>query len=342
MIRKVFHYLNLAICHVSAQEILMVLATVLSYTLYGTVANSLYLWLIVVACDLTIIGAHGAYAVTNAAPPAKTYPWRIPTPLILRWISFVLIAISQDGEIITAFAWYMMVFTAVAHAFYCVLLAMNAHSPTWLEGTNGDIGLPNWISISRMALSVIVPHLYAVHPFGAESNLLATTILFVAIITDAADGFVARKLNQCTKAGKALDPLGDKVIFYPTAVAFILATHGTIYLDTSLLRWIFYICFAIMFARDALYIIWFAIYYTKLKDGIGASMIDKVRMATLCAWLGVSALALTVPDIKYRMAISGFIFMLAIAVLSVFSVIIDYKRMRAAIENRPFDEENII
>ena len=326
--KKILRYFNAAIINISAQELLMLTATILSYILYGTVLQSLYLWLVILICDVTIIGAHGAWRLRCRD---RKGPWRIPTPLILRWVCFALLVIASDNNMVSTFAWYLMTYTAVCHTFYCVLLTMDVHNSSWLEGTHGEIGIPNWISITRMALSVLVPHLFAVQSFGQISCTLATIILLAAIITDAADGYIARKLNQCTKAGKALDPLGDKFIFYPTAIAFILATHGTVYLDLAILRWIFYICFAIMLARDVLYIIWFALYYARLPKGMSASMIDKVRMATLCAWLGISALALTIPTIQQRMAISGFVFMLLIAVLSVASFIVDYHRMSTAL-----------
>jgi phosphatidylglycerophosphate synthase len=348
--KKILSYFDEAICHISAQEIFMVTATVLSYVLYGSIMQSLYLWLIILACDVSIIGAHGEYALSMS--PHENHrkgPWSIPTPLILRWVSFFMLLIADYTQSITlsAYGWYVMTFTAVSHAFYCILLAMHKRNSTWLEGTGGEIGLPNWISISRMSLAVIVPHLYAVQPFGPISCTLATIILLLAITTDAADGFIARKLNQCTKAGKALDPLGDKVIFYPTAIAFILATHGTAYLNGVALITLFYVCFAIMVTRDVLYIIWFFLYYKKLPEGMSASMVDKVRMATLCAWLGVSALALTIPALHQRMAYAGIVFLVIIAILSVASFFVDYGRMRTELAkltppSKDNDESDIV
>ena len=337
MLRKVLRYFCAAICRISVQEILLVTASILSYVLYGTVMRTLYLWIIILACDATVIGAHGAYLLRR--PRCHKGPWHIPTPLILRWVCLIVIGLSQNNEIATAFAWYLMVFASVCHAFYCVLLTMDAHSSTWLAGTNGEIGIPNWISITRMGLAVLVPHLYAVQPFGKASSLIATIVLLLAIVTDAADGFIARRLDQCTKAGKALDPLGDKIIFYPTAIAFILATHGTALLGVVVLRVVFYVCCAIMLTRDVLYIVWFAIYYRRLPTGMSASMVDKVRMATLCAWLGVAALALTIPGIQARMATASFVFMVIIAVLSVVSFFVDYARMRSALRMQERSED---
>ena len=210
---------------------------------------------------------------------------------------------------------------------------MHKTDRSWLEGTKGRIGIPNWISITRMALSIIVPHLYAVQPFGSISCLMATIILVLAIATDAADGYIARRFNQTTKAGKALDPLGDKIIFYPTAVAFILATNGTGFLEIPWTYWVFYLALGTMFARDVLFFVWFFLYYSKISKGIGAGMVDKVRMAAMCVWLGLSALAMTFPSVQSRMAMAGLFAIVIVAILSITSIFVDYHRMKPLIED---------
>ena len=63
MLRKVLRYFCAAICRISVQEILLVTASILSYVLYGTVMRTLYLWIIVLACDaarmaLTYLDVH--------------------------------------------------------------------------------------------------------------------------------------------------------------------------------------------------------------------------------------------------------------------------------------------
>ena len=67
--------------------------------------------------------------------------------------------------------------------------------------------VPNAITLSRLGLAGFV---FAGVAYGYYFSAL---LLFViAALTDALDGFVARRLNQATAIGRQLDPLVDKVI----------------------------------------------------------------------------------------------------------------------------------
>lgn len=339
--KKFYSYLCTAIMQISAPELLMISLNITAYVLCGTFVKHFYLWCIVAVCDILIIGAHGAWL--EAGKDNVDGPWRTPTPIIARCVAtaflFILAIENSSDKLLSMFSWYVIVIAAVCHAFFSVLIAMHANNDTWLEGTNGKIGTPNWISITRMALSVLIPHIYAVQPFGAVSNWIATVTLISAIVTDAVDGYIARKMHQTTKAGKALDPLGDKVIFYFTAVGIVFAMNGVTFLETDLAKILFYACLIVMLVRDALFITFFFKFYTKLKDGIGASMVDKVRMATMCVWLAASALALTLPAMQTRLTKAALVCIVIVAILSVASVFVDYDRVKDAIKKKPANAE---
>ncbi len=67
--------------------------------------------------------------------------------------------------------------------------------------------VPNAITLSRLGLAVFV---FAAVAYGFF--LTALIIYVAASLTDALDGYVARKLGQATAIGRQLDPLVDKVI----------------------------------------------------------------------------------------------------------------------------------
>ena len=81
--------------------------------------------------------------------------------------------------------------------------------------------VPNTITIGRMGLAVVVFVLIELGQY-----FLAAAVFGVAAVTDALDGFLARKLNQSTPIGRQLDPLVDKVIVAGTYI-YLLTIPGT-------------------------------------------------------------------------------------------------------------------
>ncbi len=82
------------------------------------------------------------------------------------------------------------------------------------------LNLPNIITIARIIITPVflavilmesLPHRY----------LLACVIFSIASITDALDGYLARKNNQITNFGKFLDPIADKVLTTSALLAFM-------------------------------------------------------------------------------------------------------------------------
>ena len=82
------------------------------------------------------------------------------------------------------------------------------------------MNIPNAITILRFLL---VP-IFAIVFFIDGPGIAVGTIFLICGLSDALDGFIARKFNMITKIGQALDPLADK--FLVIAVVFSLWYKG--------------------------------------------------------------------------------------------------------------------
>ncbi len=82
--------------------------------------------------------------------------------------------------------------------------------------------VPNLLTLARLAsLPVIIMMLRSGHAFAAAC------IFACAMITDCFDGWLAVRLDQCTRLGLYLDPVVDKIVilslFYELAAAGIVS-----------------------------------------------------------------------------------------------------------------------
>lgn len=83
--------------------------------------------------------------------------------------------------------------------------------------------LPNILTILRILLTPIFiiclfyERLFQPHPYAYSWALL---IFILASITDAYDGYYARKYNQITPSGRFLDPLADKILISSAFISF--------------------------------------------------------------------------------------------------------------------------
>ncbi|MCL1905988.1 MAG: CDP-alcohol phosphatidyltransferase family protein [Clostridiales bacterium] len=77
--------------------------------------------------------------------------------------------------------------------------------------------IPNILSLLRIALIPFVMYNYLK---GAVN--VAGVALIISGLTDAADGFIARRFGQITSLGKILDPLADKLTQVCVAVGLCL------------------------------------------------------------------------------------------------------------------------
>jgi len=91
--------------------------------------------------------------------------------------------------------------------------------------------IPNILTSSRILLTPVF--LYFLFSDFSHSKLIALIVFVVASITDAFDGFYARKYNLITKFGTFLDPLADKLLVLSAFYGFMFIPI----LDTEVKLW---------------------------------------------------------------------------------------------------------
>ncbi len=82
------------------------------------------------------------------------------------------------------------------------------------------MNLPNALTIFRVILTPFF--IYLLFSSSMYSNLYALIIFILASVTDAFDGYYARKYNIETEFGNFLDPLADKILVSSAFISFYL------------------------------------------------------------------------------------------------------------------------
>ena len=130
------------------------------------------------------------------------------------------------------------------------------------EGLN----LANKISLARI---ILIPFFIAAIVYSKLE--IALSIFTLAVISDAADGFIARTLKQKTKLGTILDPVADKLLLVSAYICLSLA--GTIPAGLKLPPYVP----IIVISRDAIIILGSVIVYVVTSDlKVSPSAVGKV------------------------------------------------------------------
>lgn len=83
------------------------------------------------------------------------------------------------------------------------------------------MNIPNTLTGFR-----IVATPFALYFYSTGNFILCAIIVLIAALTDFFDGYLARKLNQCTDFGALLDPVADK--FFEMSFTLLMAYLGDI------------------------------------------------------------------------------------------------------------------
>ncbi|SEL17290.1 CDP-diacylglycerol--glycerol-3-phosphate 3-phosphatidyltransferase [Roseateles sp. YR242] len=72
--------------------------------------------------------------------------------------------------------------------------------------------LPTLLTWARIVAIPLIVGLFHLQMTPAHQNLVATVLFILVALTDWADGYLARKLNQTSSFGAFLDPVADKFL----------------------------------------------------------------------------------------------------------------------------------
>jgi len=88
--------------------------------------------------------------------------------------------------------------------------------------------LPNLVTLTRIALIPLV--LVWIDNYSPRLSALACVVFLIAALSDALDGYLARRLGLVTVVGKFLDPLADKLIVLSTLVMLVAVDRAPAWL----------------------------------------------------------------------------------------------------------------
>ncbi|WP_233120656.1 CDP-diacylglycerol--glycerol-3-phosphate 3-phosphatidyltransferase [Tessaracoccus sp. ZS01] len=86
------------------------------------------------------------------------------------------------------------------------------------DGAASNWNIPNILTVIRILLVPVYVAFLFIGPQDFTWRLWATVVFVVAMLTDLADGHIARKYNLVTDFGKLWDPVADKAL---TGAAFV-------------------------------------------------------------------------------------------------------------------------
>lgn len=87
------------------------------------------------------------------------------------------------------------------------------------------LNFPTYLTLFRVLLiPLFIAAFYL--PQGWYAAEISTLIFFIASITDAFDGYLARRWNQTTRLGAFLDPVADKVLVAAALVCVVEYYHS--------------------------------------------------------------------------------------------------------------------
>ena len=132
--------------------------------------------------------------------------------------------------------------------------------------------IPNLLSLSRVLLTPIIG--YYLYLGDNQSTLIAAILMFLAGVSDALDGYAARKLNLVSDFGVAFDPICDKIFAGIVVILLVLFRDFPIWLV------------ALIIGRDLLILIAGMILLRGRKIVVPSNLTGKYTFAAIALLMG--------------------------------------------------------
>ena len=163
------------------------------------------------------------------------------------------------------------------------------------------MNIPNLITIGRILLVPVV-----VWAIGSHQMQIAFLVFLIAGVSDAVDGFLAKRLGMTSDLGAHLDPLADKVL--------IVSIYVALGITEAVPRWIV----ILVVSRDILIVggvmlAWFLGKPIRVKPVLVSKLNTVAQIIFACLVLGSLAFGLAFESTEY-------VIMLTVAALTLASV----------------------
>lgn len=175
--------------------------------------------------------------------------------------------------------------------------------------------LPNALTFLRLLLALPLGYLILKQAYG-----LALVVGFVAGVTDALDGFAARKLGYLSQFGAALDPIADKTLVTIAVLCFA---------SVGILPW--WVAITII-SRD-LVIVGGALCYRLVIGSFtfGATTLSKLNMAIQICFCVLLLSSQLLQGIPVTLIAGATYVVLAIAIISGLDYVVTWSRKARAV-----------
>lgn len=134
--------------------------------------------------------------------------------------------------------------------------------------------IPNLLCYIRFLLIPLFVYEYLTAE-GINDYYIAGGIIFIAGLTDFADGYIARKFNMVTELGKALDPIADKMMQVAIVIALL-----------SRYEWIMWV-FVLFVVKECAMAIMYLILAKQQRTYGGALWFGKISTAIFYVTMGI-------------------------------------------------------